>query len=349
MMHAIPRQRAVLSYAVAVLLVAGLPVVAQEAADPSSETGPRAVIEAPLADVGEVSRGERVTHDFIISNEGDAPLEITEVRPSCGCTVAEYDEVIPPGETGKIHAELDTSGVSGAAAKGITVFTNDPDKPRLQLTLRVRTVEHLYFNPGFARFVKGHGHSPGTVKQVFYSPDFEDLEIEEVESPYPFLEVAYHEAGEGERWADVEGRQYVFTLTLDYSQAPVGPVAGNVLVRTNHPKQPEAQLPVSGFVRPLLAVTPPIADFGSVSLEEPLPARFLVKNFGEKEVKITRIEQSLPEAEVSFEPLEEGRSYQVEMVLKPEMPKGPFVSELKIHTDSPEEPVVTVPVRGEVQ
>lgn len=348
MTHRDPRRFAV-SFATAALVLAGLPVAAQEAADATSGASPKAVIASPIADLGEVSRGETTTHDFIIKNEGDAPLEITEVRPACGCTVAEYDEIIPPGGTGKVHAELDTSGVSGAASKAITVFTNDPANPRLQLTLRIRTVEHILFNPGFARFVKGHGHPPGVVRQIFFSPDFPELAIEKLESPYPFLDVEYRKATEEERWGDVEGNQYVVTLTLDYDEAPVGPLADHILVTTNHPKQPETQLPVSGFVRPLMAVTPSVASFGPVLIAEPMTVRFLVKNYGADPVKITSVEQDLPAAETSFEALEEGRTYSVELVLKPEMPKGPFSSQVEIHTDNPKEPVIKVPVLGEVR
>ena len=52
-------------------------------------------------------------------------------------------------------------------------------------------------------------------------------------------------------------------MTLS-KEAPVGPVADHVLVRTNHPKQKRIEIPVSGFVRPMVAVTPPAVNFGKV-------------------------------------------------------------------------------------
>jgi len=43
--------------------------------------GPRAVLRENLFDAGNVKEGERVSHDFIVSNPGDEPLEILKVAP----------------------------------------------------------------------------------------------------------------------------------------------------------------------------------------------------------------------------------------------------------------------------
>lgn len=331
------------------ILLAAVTFPGAAAQEEATGPAPRAVVVEPIADLGAVDRGETVTHDFVIRNEGDAPLQILEVRPTCGCTVAEFDELIPPGESGTVRASLSTTSIQGASSKAITVLTNDPANPQLQLTLRIRVTEYLTFNPGFARFVQGHGHPPGRVTNLFFSNNFPDLEIEKVESPFPFLSVAVRPAAEAERRDEVEGNQWVFDLTLDYDQAPVGPISGRIEVRTNHPKQAVGQLPVSGFIRPLMAVTPPVADFGEVDLSAPALARFLVRNFGAEPIQVTGIDYDLPGAEGSFKAVEEGRRYSVELILDSDMPEGPFSSELKIRTDSPQEPVILVPVKGTVK
>ncbi len=44
-----------------------------------------------------------VTHEFVFTNVGKAPLIIHQANASCGCTVPEYTlEPIMPGEKGKI-------------------------------------------------------------------------------------------------------------------------------------------------------------------------------------------------------------------------------------------------------
>ncbi len=45
------------------------------------QAAPRAVPVAPVFQFEPVLEGVHVTHDFIIQNQGDAPLNITGVRP----------------------------------------------------------------------------------------------------------------------------------------------------------------------------------------------------------------------------------------------------------------------------
>ncbi|TNF72802.1 MAG: DUF1573 domain-containing protein, partial [Acidobacteria bacterium] len=59
-------------------------------ADRADAAEPRAVVPETIKDFGTVQRGDRLAHRFVIRNDGDAILEITEVKPACGCTVAEF-------------------------------------------------------------------------------------------------------------------------------------------------------------------------------------------------------------------------------------------------------------------
>src|SRR3972149_9991386 len=109
---------------VAAVVVAQQPVSApqqaqsQTAAQKAPE-GPRPVIDIAekIKDFGTVAKGEKIRAIFEVRNTGKAPLEVTQVRPTCGCTVASFDRTIPPGGTGKITAELDTTGFSGPGSK----------------------------------------------------------------------------------------------------------------------------------------------------------------------------------------------------------------------------------------
>src|ERR1019366_10813770 len=66
-----------------------------KAADTAS--GPKLVVPESKKDVGPVPKGEPIKHVFILRNTGHADLHVTDVKPSCGCTVPEFDKVIKPG------------------------------------------------------------------------------------------------------------------------------------------------------------------------------------------------------------------------------------------------------------
>ncbi|MEO1449338.1 MAG: DUF1573 domain-containing protein [Bacteroidota bacterium] len=76
-------------------------------------------------DYGTVASGEKVTHQFRFKNTGEAPLILTRVKPSCGCTTPTYTkEEIGPGEEGFIDVAFNSAGKSGVQNKTVTVTGN---------------------------------------------------------------------------------------------------------------------------------------------------------------------------------------------------------------------------------
>ena len=69
-------------------------------ANRDSGAGPAIIVaEKPIHDFGEKWIGPALEHTFLIKNEGKSTLEISSIRPSCGCTVAgKYPKKIAPGE-----------------------------------------------------------------------------------------------------------------------------------------------------------------------------------------------------------------------------------------------------------
>lgn len=57
------------------------------------------------------------------------------------------DKTIPPGGEGEIKATLSTKGRTGPLKKTITVMSNDPDNPRLTLTLEGEVVTDVALKP----------------------------------------------------------------------------------------------------------------------------------------------------------------------------------------------------------
>jgi hypothetical protein len=79
-----------------------------------------------------------MSHDFIVTNEGDDALLIYEVVPGCGCTVVSYEKFLPPGKSGKIRVsvELYREWAGMDYAKSVTVISSDPVNPRVRLHMK---------------------------------------------------------------------------------------------------------------------------------------------------------------------------------------------------------------------
>jgi hypothetical protein len=91
-------------------------------------------------DFGKIKIKKPVTHEFSFVNAGDAPLVITSVQASCGCTVTKYSkDPISPGSTGFVTATYDASKV-GVFTKTVTVNANT-DGGAVLLTIKGEVVE----------------------------------------------------------------------------------------------------------------------------------------------------------------------------------------------------------------
>jgi len=82
--------------------------------------------EASKHDFGSVrEQGGPVSHDFVFTNTGEAPLIISSVRASCGCTTPKWSkEPIAPGEKGSITAQYNPMNRPGTFRKSISVTAN---------------------------------------------------------------------------------------------------------------------------------------------------------------------------------------------------------------------------------
>ena len=72
--------------------------------------------------------GGPISHEFVFTNTGKAPVIINNVKASCGCTTPSWTkEPVAPGEKGTIVAQYNPQNRPGAFRKSITVTSNaDP-------------------------------------------------------------------------------------------------------------------------------------------------------------------------------------------------------------------------------
>jgi hypothetical protein len=75
-------------------------------------------------DFGKVPQGTPVTTVFTFTNIGEEPLILTDVKPTCGCTIADYTKTpVKKGEAGKITITYNAAVVA-PFTKAIVVTSN---------------------------------------------------------------------------------------------------------------------------------------------------------------------------------------------------------------------------------
>lgn len=81
-------------------------------------------------DFGKIKKGDQKEHTYEITNTGENPLIISQVKPGCGCTVPDYTkEPILPGQKGKITLKFDSTNFNGLVNKQAEVYANVEKSP----------------------------------------------------------------------------------------------------------------------------------------------------------------------------------------------------------------------------
>lgn len=320
----------------------------------TAAAAPRITLVDPVKDFGTVPKGEVLGWEFTIKNSGDEDLQILRVQPACGCTVAEFDSVIAPGETGRVVAELKTESFQGPINKPITIQSNDPDSPTTQVAIKAIVKPYVEAHPaGFVRF----NLLQGEVAQqsvVLYSEEDEPFEILGIDVPGEWIKAEYEKLTGDERVTvgRANQNQYRVTVTLGGPDAPVGPLMDKVRIRTNSKHQPEYMLNLSGIVRPGYSVTPSVLNFGEITGSDPEVRVITLRTNNSQAPAAFRVEKVEPSRPGLF--TAEARSiapgqYEVDVRLSQSAAPGQVNGDLTIYTSDAGTPVVTVPVKALVK
>lgn len=104
------------------------------------------LINAPIfqtasntVDIGKMTSGSVKEVKFNFTNAGKRNLFIRQVKPSCGCTVIQSEDILgrafKPGESSSIIASFSSGSYKGKVTKIIYVYSNDPNNPEVTLML----------------------------------------------------------------------------------------------------------------------------------------------------------------------------------------------------------------------
>ena len=106
----------------------------------SQEKVAKIEFKTDVIDYGTIEKGADGVRVFEFTNTGTAPLIISRVTSTCGCTVPKKPEgPILPGEKGEIQVKYDTQRVM-PIRKTVTVLSN-ADTPTVALKIKGEVVD----------------------------------------------------------------------------------------------------------------------------------------------------------------------------------------------------------------
>lgn len=301
---------------------------------------PKCEFDTPTYDFGKAKTGKDVEHDYWFHNTGNGPLEILQVKPSCGCTTtSQYDKVVQPGQSGKIPIKVATGHATGPITKSITVTTNVPGpggtialqvKGELWQAIQATPNSALFGNVSAAQTKEGPMVRKLTIANNSESP----VKLGELKSNNPAFKGEIKELEAGKKWE--------MSVTLAPAQ-PTGVQSGMIELDTGMADLPKLQVACSAYL---------VADVDVVPAKMMLPATravslqrdFYVRNNGSKPIKLSDLSTSNPLMKASLTETQPGMAFRITMDVAPEYKVGKDGDQITFKTDHPNYPKITIPI-----
>ncbi|NIM47703.1 MAG: DUF1573 domain-containing protein [Gemmatimonadales bacterium] len=188
--------------------------------------------------------GEAPREEVFLINHLDRPLEIVDVTCSNPAFVVET-EVVEQGREYKLTVALTPATPVGRHRGTITVTTDSPDYPSLDIQLRA-FVEDIVSTSvqrvDFARIpFDALDRKTVSEKTVLVKKHRgEDFQVTAATADVPFLSVKVA--------ADEPGQSYLIYVTIERDRAERGEFEGTLLIETNDSDFPRLELPIAGII-----------------------------------------------------------------------------------------------------
>lgn len=304
---------------------------------------PRLVLDTTHIDLGKVTGPAPVRATFPLRNTGDAPLEIQDLRASCGCIAALLSTpVLQPGEQGEVAVSLDPTRVSDRRTKIVTVYSNDPQRPVVYLKLSATVQPAVEVSRRVVHFGTAVGDAvPDQTLSVYPNPEA-PLTLEEVTATSPLLSFTWTPTPDAKRPG------YAITARLAAGLAP-GIFVDTVTIRFAERGAPRVEIPVRAQIVGPVIMTPTVLGLGlarrgssptrSLHVAAPSMADFRIEKVESTSVHLVPTVATDPEA----------GGYRVALHVGQEAPRGPLQAVLRVYTNARAMPLVEVPVTAVVR
>lgn len=224
-------------------------------------TRARVIVDNPLYNCGVVERDMTVSHEFRFTNLGSGVLTLAPGGTSCSkCTIAKLDKTeVAPGESTFVTVEYLTSYLQPTIRQTATVITNDPEHPRVELTIMGLVRSQYQLAPAMLVFSNVSADETRSLSLKVYANLASSVRIAKVELANPDTADHFEVTSEEIPTAELAGAaKSACRVTVTIKPGlPLGPIRQTIRLELEFNGQSETtkvEVPITGTVSTDIAI-----------------------------------------------------------------------------------------------
>lgn len=304
------------------------------------QTAPRINFSETNYDFGKQGGSSSLRHDFVVTNVGNALLEITQVQPGCGCTTAgEWDKKIEPGKTGKIPIQFNPANFTGPVTKYMTVTCNDPVETSHRLEIHATVWRPIDVQPQFVYFMPTEGEETNETKVVRITSNLEEpVTLQQPESGNPAFKT--------ELKTIQPGKQFELSISYAYSTANSNPVPNTpITIKTSSTNMPLLSLTTYAMPQPAVVVYPMQIQLPAGPVPPGYKSSVAVRINGRTSTQLSDVAINSKDVKVETTESQPGKLFMVNLAFPEKFEAAPGQPlELTMKTSHPKKPTITIPI-----
>ncbi|MGA3181205.1 MAG: DUF1573 domain-containing protein [Verrucomicrobiota bacterium] len=310
----------------------------------SEGVGPIIKFNTESYDFGKALSGDTVSYTYLVTNAGDAMLDVSSVKAGCSCTVigGSWTPHIAPHETGIIPVSVHTSG-TGPIDKMVTVASNDKARTNVILHVRGTLWVPIEVNPFRAYFtIKPDGRSVAPQVLKIINRTDKPLILSAPQSSTPAFSAVLT--------TNKPGQEFELKITVtppDPATNAPGPgyLQGTISMKTSSSNMAVLNVVAMATIQPEIQFLPPQIQMQSGPLPRGLTNYISVLNNTAAPLKVLDATADAPGVNVAINVLTPNQNYSVAVGFPQGFEFKPNQKVvISIKTDNPRYPAIEVPI-----